>query len=254
MMRGLFGKKMQMPGMGAGFAGMGGGIVATPEQEAESARLAAMFPNAGMPRDEITYTPQAQAIMSGEAPMPAKRGFDWKNVLLQTLGGAADGAATFFGGEPVIRQNMQMQQMMAMRQAEEQRRRAAELADYRTKLGIKQEFEQPDAPKLGSFEWFRTATPEQRAEYSRYMDVTNPVMTTTWQGPTIIPRSQGAPAAPVGRLTPIQPSIANAPAPQLGANGMPTTLTRQQYQAVVNSMGQADTEAWAQRNNIRVVD
>lgn len=243
--KGLFGKKpygmaeMPMPGAVSGFGGGTfnmDGTQATPMQQ------------------EITYTPKAQAIMSGEAPMPPKQGGGWKDILLGALGGAADGAATFFGGQPLIAQNQQMQRMMAMRQAEEQRRRAAELADFRTQLQIRQEFEQPEGPKVGSFEWFQTATPEQRAEYSRYMDVTNPVMTTTWQGPTIIPRSQGAPTAPVGRLTPIQPSIANTPAPQLGANGMPTTLTRQQYQAVVNSMGQADTEAWARRNNIRVVD
>lgn len=237
MMRGLFGKKM--PGVVSGY---GGGTFNMDGTQAT--------PN------EITYTPQAQAIMSGAAPMPAKRGFDWKNVLLQTLGGAADGAATFFGGAPVIRQNQQMQEMMRMREAEQQRRRAEELADFRTQLQIRAEFDKPEGPKVGSFEWFQTATPEQRAEYSRYMDVTNPAMATTWQGPTIIPRSQlgGQPSAPVGRLTPIQPTIQNTPAPQVGANGMPAVLTRQQYQAVVNSMGQADTEAWVRRNNIRVVD
>lgn len=143
MMRGLFGKTKGLEGM----------------------KLPAM--DAPMPND-ITYTPQAQAIMSGEAPMPAKQGFDWKNVLLQTLGGAADGAATFFGGEPVIRQNMQMQQMMAMRQAEEQRRRAAELADYRTKLGIKQEFAGP--PEMDEFDaaMARANIPKGSPEYMEF--------------------------------------------------------------------------------------
>lgn len=97
--------------------------------------------------------PQTMAVQDGANLMQqpqARQGFDWKNVLLQTLGGAADGAATFFGGEPVIRQNMQMQQMMAMRQAEEQRRRAADLADYRTKLGIQQEFAGP--PEMDAFD------------------------------------------------------------------------------------------------------
>lgn len=48
------------------------------------------------------------------------------------------------------------------------------------------------------------------------------------------------------------PSISNTPAPQTGANGFPATLTRDQYQAVVNQMGQAATDAWMARNNVRL--
>lgn len=95
--------------------------------------------------NDITLTPQAQAMRADPSfAQQPKQGMDWKNVLLQTLGGAADGAATFFGGQPLIAQGRQMQEMMAMRNADEQRRRAAELADYRTKLGIQQEFAQPE--------------------------------------------------------------------------------------------------------------
>jgi hypothetical protein len=47
-------------------------------------------------------------------------------------------------------------------------------------------------------------------------------------------------------------TIQNTPAPELGANGMPQVLSRQQYQATVASMGQAATDAWMQRNNIRM--
>lgn len=50
------------------------------------------------------------------------------------------------------------------------------------------------------------------------------------------------------------PTTQNTPAPDLGANGMPTVLTRQQYQAVVNAKGQAATDAWVQRNNVRITD
>jgi hypothetical protein len=228
--RGLFGKKL--PGMMGGY---GGGTFEALGQTGE-----------------IDYTPQARAVMSGQAPMPEKRGGGIKDVLLGALGGAADGAATFFGGQPLIAQNRQMQQMMAMRQAEQERARSMDLADYRTKLGIQQEFAQPEAPKPGSFEWFQSATPEQRALYDQY----NPVTVATGQGPIAVPRSTlgGVPSAPVGRLTPLGPTTQNTPAPQLGANGMPTTLSRQQYQAVVQSMGQAETDAWARRNNIRVVN
>lgn len=51
---------------------------------------------------------------------------------------------------------------------------------------------------------------------------------------------------------PVEPTMQNTPAPQVGANGMPTMLSRQQYQAVVASKGQAETDAWMQRNNIRI--
>jgi hypothetical protein len=61
-----------------------------------------------------------------------------------------------------------------------------------------------------------------------------------------------APTAPVGRLTPIEPTMQNTPAPQLGASGMPTTVTRAQYQTIVAAKGQQATDAWAARNNIQV--
>ena len=100
--------------------------------------------------------PQAQQMQDGAnlgAPgAQPKQGFDWKNVLMQTLGGAADGAATFFGGQPLIAQQRQFQQAMAARQAEEQRKRAADLADYRTKLGIEAEVKGPQGPDIVLFE------------------------------------------------------------------------------------------------------
>jgi len=45
----------------------------------------------------------------------------------------------------------------------------------------------------------------------------------------------------------------NTPAPQVGDNGMPTELTRAQYDAVVQAKGKAQTDAWMQRNNIKVI-
>lgn len=70
------------------------------------------------------------------------------------------------------------------------------------------------------------------------------------------PMNPGAPTAPVGGLRPVgapqAPNIGNTPAPQLNASGNPTRLTRAQYQAVAAVRGQAETDAWAQRNNIVV--
>jgi hypothetical protein len=50
-----------------------------------------------------------------------------------------------------------------------------------------------------------------------------------------------------------QPTIQNTPAPALGPNGMPTVLTREQYQAVEAARGTAATAEWAMRNNIKVI-
>lgn len=64
--------------------------------------------------------------------------------------------------------------------------------------------------------------------------------------------NQSAPTKPVGRLTPIEPTMQNTPAPQTGANGFPSVLSPQQYQATVNAMGKEKTDAWMQRNGIRM--
>lgn len=61
----------------------------------------------------------------------------------------------------------------------------------------------------------------------------------------------GNPADP-NSWEPVQPTIQNTPVPQLGANGFPSVLTRQQYQAVVNAKGQAATDEWMRRNNIQI--
>lgn len=42
------------------------------------------------------------------------------------------------------------------------------------------------------------------------------------------------------------------PAPALGPNGLPATLTPQQYQATIASMGKAKTDAWLKQNGITV--
>lgn len=130
--KGLFGRN----------TGYGSGIVATPEQEAETRRLSAMFPGAAasMPQD---MTVRDGGNLAMQAP-ERKGGFDWKSVLMGALGGAADGAATFFGGQPLIAQQRQFDQALAAREAERQRRRAEDLADFRQQLSIRQEFAQPE--------------------------------------------------------------------------------------------------------------
>ena len=81
--------------------------------------------------------------MGMDAPQ-GRSGPDWGKIALATLGGAADGAAVHYGGQPLIAQQRQFEMATAQRAAEQQRARAAALADYRAKLGIEQEFAQPE--------------------------------------------------------------------------------------------------------------
>jgi hypothetical protein len=50
----------------------------------------------------------------------------------------------------------------------------------------------------------------------------------------------------------LSPVMASTPSPVPGENGLPTALTREQYQAIVAAKGQAATDEWARRNNITV--
>jgi hypothetical protein len=245
--KGLFGKKPMMPGMMTGF---GGGTFDMDGTQVTPA---------SMPQQETAHQGLSPAQRLVANPPPLKEGMDWKGIALGALGGAADGAAQHFGMAPMVAIGQQQRAAMQAQAQRDQAMRIAGLEDYRAKLGMKAEFETPDTPKVGSFEWFQTASPEQRQEYSRYMDVTSPAMTTTWQGPTIIPRAAmggGIPTAPVGKLTPIDdapaPTIMNTPAPQVGANGMPAAVNRAQYQAIVEAMGPQQAADWARRNNVRV--
>lgn len=198
-------------------------------------------------------------------PVPQKQPGFWqggnkftvRDGVAGALAAIGDGLSNWSGGGGGAMQSLLASRMLPQQQAAamaaEQRKRAAELADYEAKKGIDARYAEPAKP--GSFEWYSdpSRTDAERALYDQY----NPVIATTWQGPTPIPRGRlngGLPSAPVGKLTPVQPTIENTPAPQLNANGMPSALTRAQYQAVEERMGRADTEAWARRNNIRVVN
>jgi hypothetical protein len=135
MMRGLFGKKAQMPGVISGF---GGGTF-----NMDGTQSAPM-------QGEISYTPQAQAIMQGQAPMPEQRSF-WqgggkftgRDALAGALAAIGDGLRGWSGGptgavEGLLSSRMAPAQEAAA-MAAEQRKRAAELADFRMKEQIKAE-------------------------------------------------------------------------------------------------------------------
>ena len=132
----------------------GNGIVATREQEEESRRLGAMFPGAGHPMD-ATPRPQmpAQGAMADYGAMTpgmgmdapqGRSGPDWRGIGFNVLGNVGDAIAQHYGAAPVYAPQREAQAAAAQRQAEQQRARAAALADYRAKLGIEQEFAQPE--------------------------------------------------------------------------------------------------------------
>lgn len=131
-MRGLFGKRMPMPGVISGFGGgtfnMDGSPVGMPDMQNVPTTAGGRFGNPLPPA------------------MPAKEGGGWKNVLLGALGGAADGAATFFGGRPLIAEQQQFNRFAAMRQAEQERARAMNLADFERRQQLELQYRPPPAP------------------------------------------------------------------------------------------------------------
>lgn len=170
-----------------GKAGFGGGIFGAPRQ----------FP--AMPSGPIG----TGAVFGGQfdsAPAQPQQKQRWMDggkftgrdalgLALAAIGDAFTGrpnAAGMIAGNFAQRRHAEQQQKLFEQQ------RAADLEDYGKKLAIKAQYEVPEAPKPGSYEWFQTATPEQIAQYTRYMDITRPVMATTWQGPQVVSRnSQG---------------------------------------------------------------
>lgn len=97
------------------------------------------------------------------------------------------------GGQPILPQFL-MQNMMQRRENEREQqmydqRRQHGIEDYGKKLALQAQYQGKEPPTPGSYEWFQTATPDQIAQYTSYMDITRPVMATTWQGPQVVSRS-----------------------------------------------------------------
>jgi len=116
-MRGMFGRRpdWMTPGIGDG------------------------LPNSSMPQD---MTVSYGRNLGANEPRPKSGGFFGKGGVGRGIAGTIGDVLLQQGGvAPIYGPQMQMQQMMAFRQAEEQRRRAAELADFRTQMQIRQEFQ-----------------------------------------------------------------------------------------------------------------
>lgn len=166
-------------------------------------------------------------IVAQESPqdMPVGMGFEpkqepgWKRALVAALGGAVDGAAQYYGGQPLIAQDMMLRQHQQQQAAQAQMQRAQELADYRTKKGIDAEFREAPAPD--TFEkaligaGIDPSSEQARELYRRRADsmaqgqdefVVVPIPGRgTYAGPKSgLPGALGqGVSAPVGKLTPI---------------------------------------------------
>lgn len=190
-------------------------------------------------------------------------GEGWQDKLI-ALGSALQGNSQAI---PQYMYNQQAMEAQAAQQAERQRQQM-ELMDYQAGLGRAQfDYEQANrAPDIGVFEDNagnrfrydkRTGLPiDERPVFTDPTErtyFTDGAMVTI-PNPYVGGASSSTPSAPVGRLTPIEPNIGNTPAPQLGANGLPATLTRDQYEATVQAMGRAETDAWMRRNNVKVTN
>jgi len=262
---------MPMFGMGASMS------------DEERRRLSAMQQSGGMPDQPITYTPGAQRAMNNaprleDAP---KRQSYWqggdkftaRDGIAGALAAIGDGFSTWANGPSAGgatnmliggrgRAIEQAKAAQAQAQAAQQREadlRAVGIDPARGRLlgdsvggVVAGQMKPPEAPKAGSFEWYQTADPQQRALYDQY----NPFVVSTGQGPVAVPRrpAVGTKISMADLGGGEAPTMQNTPAPQLNAQGNPVSLSRAQYQAIVAEMGQSATDDYLRRNNIRVTN
>lgn len=220
-----------------------------------------MMQGVGAPRPIST---QPVDVMQGPELKPKGGGFFGSDGIGTTiLGSIGDYLMQVNGLQPTFApsQMLRRQQELIQQRAEQQRK--YDLEDYVSKLKLKQQYDPSPGPQPYRTEdnvgnvWeigpdgnakpiFIDKTPKYYIQGDQALQIPNPYAT------------QGAPQnrPKIGETVRLDqlggPSISNTPAPQTGDNGFPATLTRDQYQAVVNEMGQAETDAWMARNNVRL--
>ena len=103
----------------------------------------------------------------------------------------------------------------------------------------------PDPAKPGSFEWYQTASPEEKALFDQYQ----PITVGTWNGPQRVPRGP-APGTVVNIKDLGGPNPSDQPAPSPSGGG--DVLSRAQYEAMVQSLGPGGALNHIKKYNLRV--
>lgn len=191
--------------------------------------------------------------------------FTLRDGIAGALAAVGDGLSNWSGGGGGAVNSLMQSRMAPAQQAAalaaEQRKRAAEMADYRTKKSIDAEFDtgpEPDVfDRALAGAGIDPSSPQGQDLYRRRAEsmaqgqdefVVVPIPGRgTYAGPKSgLPTAMGqAPTAPVGRLTPIGPAQ---------NQGGGATMTAEQYEEVVTVHGPAKAAEWARRNNIRVAN
>ena len=109
-------------------------------------------------------------------PEASSLGVNWGEVARNVLGNVGDAVSTYYGGPRVFAEQQALQQQAALI-AEQQRQRSLLQAERLAAAESK-------PPKPGGFEWYQSATPEERALYDQY----NPFTVPTGAGPIRVPR------------------------------------------------------------------
>ena len=156
-----------------------------------------------------------------------------------------------------MRQDREYQEQQAQAQAQAAHQAKLEQRDYDSKDWMfKQQWER-DNPKpanndtVNDFEWFKDLSPQDRALYQQMKPQyrVDPATGQFVQVQTSQPVADNE-FGGWGDETP--PATVGVPKPNLGANGQPSVLTPQQYQAIVQTLGKQKTDDWVNQFNIRV--
>lgn len=223
------------------------------------------------------FAPKVQGVMPGDQPPvdmgdfskpKPKGGLFGSGIQWQQIAGALGDALMMANGQQPLYTPMmaeQRQREFMLKRAEQQRQQQLQdqiaLYDYKRahpepstaqpyrwedNAGNVWEYGQDGQPKR----IFTDVVPKYYVQGDRALQIPNPYS----------PPSQAASRPKIGATVKLneigggQPTIQNTSAPQLGGNGFPPRLTGPQYQAVVNQMGKAATDAWMARNNIQLGD
>ena len=110
-----------------------------------------------------------------QAMQPKKPGINWLGVLADAFAGAAGREGPYAASMMAQRQQQQQAQLA-------QQQRIQGLQDWQWKSDYAREHEKP---KVGSFEWYQTASEADRRQY----DIYNPIIIDGPDGRYIVPRS-----------------------------------------------------------------